>query len=191
MAEIVACPKCQEKLQVPESYFGQMVECPDCHHQFPAQPASARVTSTPPPPQIETKSGPWEESPSNEDRSPPSRRYDDSDDEDLRDRNYRRPGGGNMQAHRGGLILTLGILSICCIAPMITGTIAWILGNIDLKAMREGRMDPAGESHTRTGKTLGMIAVLLTVVVLIGYCVFIIVMVSMGIMNQPRQPRPL
>ncbi len=51
MAEIVACPACQKKLQVPESFFGQTVQCPECKSMFVAQPppGMAPVSSVPPP----------------------------------------------------------------------------------------------------------------------------------------------
>jgi hypothetical protein len=29
MAEIATCPQCACKLQVPEDYFGQIVQCPE------------------------------------------------------------------------------------------------------------------------------------------------------------------
>ena len=36
MAEIIHCPKCHRPLQVPENYFGQTVQCPECRHMFTA-----------------------------------------------------------------------------------------------------------------------------------------------------------
>lgn len=70
------------------------------------------------------------------------------------------------------MILTLGILSIF-VMPLILGTIAWILGNNDLRAMENGQMDPSGESQTRTGRTIGMIMVILHIVLIIGVFCFI------------------
>ena len=48
MAEIVSCPACERTLQVPESYFGQTVQCPECKHTFAAAPASAAPRAAPP-----------------------------------------------------------------------------------------------------------------------------------------------
>ena len=36
MAIDVACPKCKEKLRIPEDWLGQAVECPACEHSFTA-----------------------------------------------------------------------------------------------------------------------------------------------------------
>lgn len=49
MAEIVACPNCQRQLQIPESYAGKQVQCPDCKHIFETG-SSAGMQSTPPAP---------------------------------------------------------------------------------------------------------------------------------------------
>src|ERR1700736_4865307 len=72
-----------------------------------------------------------------------------------------RPGAyGDVEAHRGQLIMILGILSLI-IAGIILGPIAWIMGRNDLKAMDAGRMDPAGRDNTNVGRICGMIATLL------------------------------
>jgi hypothetical protein len=76
-----------------------------------------------------------------------------------------------LAAHRGPLILVLGIVSL--VAIQILGPVAWLLGNADLKEMRAGRMDPAGESQTNIGRVLGMIATLLMVVSLVIACVIV------------------
>lgn len=64
--------------------------------------------------------------------------------------------------HRGGTILTFGIVGIaCCI---IFAPIAWIMGQSDLAQIRSGRMDPAGRSLTQAGMVLGIIGTLLLAV---------------------------
>ncbi len=65
-------------------------------------------------------------------------------------------------AHRGGLVLTFGLLGVLLFAPL--GIVAWILGNKDLHAMGSGNMDPSGEGMTTAGKVLGIIATVLMVV---------------------------
>jgi hypothetical protein len=88
-------------------------------------------------------------------------------------------GGSRLAAHRGTLILVLGILSL--VAIQILGPVAWLLGNADLKEMRAGRMDPSGESQTNIGRILGMIATLLMVVSLVVVCIaFAFVMFAGG-----------
>ncbi len=76
------------------------------------------------------------------------------------------PGGmsgpSGMQPHRGTLILVLGILGL--LVCQILGIVAWVMGNGDLRAMQEGRMDPTGEGMTKAGKILGIISVVLLIV---------------------------
>ena len=69
---------------------------------------------------------------------------------------YRSP-------HRGGVILTLGILGLvtCC---GFLGIPAWIMGAADLKEIRAGRMDPSGHGLTQAGMILGIIASVLLVI---------------------------
>ena len=68
----------------------------------------------------------------------------------------------HLQPHRGVLILVFGILSwVICV---VFGIVAWVMGNSDLQAMREGRMDPSGEGLTQAGKIVGMIHVILSII---------------------------
>ena len=75
-----------------------------------------------------------------------------------------------LAAHRGGLVLTLGILSLICFG-IILGPIACLLASADLRAMAEGRMDPSGEAMTRRGQVcgiIGTIAAAFIILVLMG-----------------------
>jgi hypothetical protein len=84
-----------------------------------------------------------------------------------------------MLPHRGTLILVFGIIGLVMCQPL--GIAAWIMGNGDLRAMREGRMDPSGEPLTTAGKVCGIIAtVMLCAGVLMGCAYFLIVMVVFG-----------
>lgn len=74
----------------------------------------------------------------------------------------------NAAPHRGGLVLTLGLLGVLLFAPV--GIVAWILGNKDLAAMRQGNMDNSGEGMTLAGKVLGILA---TVMFIVGILVVI------------------
>ena len=78
-----------------------------------------------------------------------------------------------MQPHRGTLILVLGILSLVICQPL--GFIAWFMGNSDLKAMNEGRMDPAGRDTTVGGKICGIIGSILFILGILVVIVMIIV----------------
>lgn len=53
------------------------------------------------------------------------------------------------------LALALGIVSLL-IGPL--GLFAWMVGADCLKAIRDGQMDPAGESLARLGRLLGIVA---------------------------------
>src|SRR5262245_25370718 len=54
--------------------------------------------------------------------------------------------GQSYQPHRGGLILTFGILGFLVCWPF--GLAAWIMGSSDLSAMNRGQMDPSGHGLT-------------------------------------------
>ena len=151
MAEIVSCPACKRTLQVPESYFGQTVQCPECKHMFKAEPQAASVQATPPP---ATPSNAGSDYPRAEDRR--RRSYDDDSEDDYRERRPIRRGG---VPHRGGLILGLGIAALILpCAGVICGPMAWIMANSDLDEMRAGNMDSEGEGLTQAGRILGMVS---------------------------------
>jgi hypothetical protein len=78
--------------------------------------------------------------------------YPDEDEGAVRRR--RRVRG---RPHRGGLILTLGILSLVCCGPL--GIVSLIMGSMDLGAMQRGEMDRSGQGMTRAGQILGIVAV--------------------------------
>jgi predicted benzoate:H+ symporter BenE len=80
------------------------------------------------------------------------------------------PSESRYEPHRGTLIMVLGILSLFT-APIILGPIAWIMGNADMKKIREGAMDPEGESQTNIGRICGMVATILGLVGVVFCCV--------------------
>jgi hypothetical protein len=122
-------------------------------------------------------------------------RFDRRRDDDDRDepRLSRRAGvrGPGFRAdalpHRGGLILTLGILSIalcihCCwLAPLWGlgfGVPAWIMGQSDLNKIRAGIIDPEGEGNTRAGWICGIVGTCLGVLSLVGGVFFVLLMIA-------------
>ena len=148
MAEIISCPGCQRKLQVPETVFGQTVQCPSCQATFTAE------NPAPPPPGVRIPNlEPYRPLP--ERAETPRRRggYDDYGGP-IRRRDWA--------PHRGGAVLTVGILAVViwCLAPIL-GPIAWVMGSSDLAQIQAGRMDPSGEGLTRAGQVLGIIATIL------------------------------
>lgn len=76
-----------------------------------------------------------------------------------------RPSSPHPEAHRGVLILALGILGL--VSCTLLSALAWILGNRDLELMRDGAMDREGLELTQAGRMLGIIGVVFHVVVLL------------------------
>jgi hypothetical protein len=158
MPEVLTCPSCQRKLQVPEALLGQDVQCPTCGATFAAQADGSVPIQRPPREEPPLEEAPLDDRPSSRALTRSSR-HDDYDDRPSRPRKRRR---SSYEPHRGSLIMVLGILSLIPVMgmPLILGPIAWILGNSDLAAIRAGRMDPEGESQTATGRMMGMIGTL-------------------------------
>lgn len=84
------------------------------------------------------------------------------------------------EPHRGTMILIFGILGLFSCA--IFSVLAWIFGTQDLKKMDEGLMDPSGRSNTSTGRTLGIVAVILNLLVILPTIIyfFFVLGMSMG-----------
>jgi hypothetical protein len=167
MQEIINCPSCQRRLQVPDSLIGQDVQCPTCGATFVAavgSRAAAPVERLP-------EEKPALELAQEEPRDRPRRRRPDDDygDYDDDDDYYRRRRRRDLAPHRGAVILTLGILSLV-ICGIILGPIAWAMGSTDLSEIRAGRMDPDGEGITNAGRICGIIGTIWSLVVILFFC---------------------
>jgi predicted RNA-binding Zn-ribbon protein involved in translation (DUF1610 family) len=97
-------------------------------------------------------------------------RYCDEDlDEEAESprRRWRRRGRSrrDLTPHRGVLILVLGILSVVLFIPVgtILGMVTCLMGQADLRKMRDDEMDPDGQGMTRVGLLLGIISLVLCV----------------------------
>ncbi len=185
MQEIISCPSCKRKLQVPEGLIGQDVQCPTCGATFTARvggPAPTAPAGSP-------------------GRYSDDRWTDDRDSRRDRDRDWDRDRGGygdsgprrDLMPHRGSAVLTLGIISIVAaavfgwcygvgtVASIIMGPIAWVMGNTDLTEIRAGRMDPDGEGSTNAGRICGIVGTALGALGLVGWCIiFGIIIVSLN-----------
>jgi hypothetical protein len=176
MPDIISCPSCQRKLQVPETLLGQDVQCPTCAATF-----TAGDTSGPPmpPPSVPARFEIEREPPSRYSR----REYDEEDyDEEWHGASYPRY-RRDLRPHRGAAVLSLGIISlvgflICGLVPLICGPLAWIMGQQDLNEMRAGRMDRSGEGQTNAGRICGMIASILCIVAVILVALFFFLSIS-------------
>lgn len=188
MSHLISCPECKKHLQVPDELIGKKVQCPECKHTFTAQTdveevsVSSKPSKTAPPnlpatnkpPAWDTKKGSDDDEDDDSYNVKKKRRRRDDDDDNDRDaddddddrpsRRRRRRSGRNYVPHRGGLILAFGIIALVSGMGIIFGPIAWIMGNGDLREMQNGTMDPEGEGMTQTGRILGMIATILSIV---------------------------
>ncbi|HEV3082160.1 MAG TPA: hypothetical protein VGY66_20425 [Gemmataceae bacterium] len=196
MAAVIDCPSCQRKLNLPEDLLGRQVRCPTCGHTFtaglaPESPLPVEVLPEPALPQPR-KPAPARLAPGRIGDEPcPSCGRPVPDDavrcgycgEYLEDEAggepWERPGAvrRDCEPERGGLVITLGIISLVCAVPafaccffgpvfgvfgLATGIPAWTIGHKDLRKMREYTMDPAGRSMTGAGMVCGIIGTLLS-----------------------------
>lgn len=110
MKDVITCPRCGRKLELPEAHVGKPVQCPSCGETFEGRPpvtapAPTRPPSVPsmPPLQRGPVQGKWGEAPAD-------------------------AGSGRIAVagHRGAMILTFGILSLipCILTSLLFGALA-------------------------------------------------------------------
>src|SRR5689334_22870923 len=161
----ISCPSCKGAVRVPEDLLGKRVQCPRCQATFVAEadeePRPAPPTLAEPPVEVGEPVAPRPRRPA------PVDDYDDYDDYDDRPRRHGRP-------HRGGAILTLGILSLIICAPL--GIFAWVMGSNDLSEMKRGQMDRSGEGLTQAGRILGIVSCVLMILGCVFYGFFFAVL---------------
>jgi predicted Zn finger-like uncharacterized protein len=158
----INCPSCKGAVRVSEDLLGKRVQCPRCQATFVPE-VEEEPPPQPPAPKATIAGGdPDEAAPT---RRRPRPRYED-DDDDYDDYDYR-PRRRSGRPHRGGAILTLGILSLVLCAPL--GIFAWVMGSNDLQEMRRGQMDRSGEGVTQAGRICGIIACVLMIVGCVVY----------------------
>lgn len=200
-AEFVSCPSCERKLRIRDELQGHPVKCPACQtifqpapdpvdapsQQLPQKPlfSLAKAKDIPIAESVATDQpgDSFEENPDPVSRGRYRRHFreDELDEEEdgFEDRSRRRR-RSPYQPHRGTLVLVMGLLGIIGFFTPITSLIAWILGSMDLREMKAGRMDPEGESSTRVGYILGIIATLLFGALVLLICGIIVVMILDG-----------
>jgi hypothetical protein len=224
MPTVIHCPSCERKLKVPETLLGKKVKCPSCGTQFtgaapdegPAEeqeePTEVRVrvrAGSPPRRRQEEE----EEEPQEQEEA--EEQEEQEEDERPRERRRRRRGRRDAEPHRGGLVLTLGIISVamsgvalvgCCIfAPagflavvgLALGIPAWVMGARDLRKMDRGVMDREGRGPTRGGYICGIIgtisAAIMVVLVVLAVLLFgslFAYLASQGKLQQQQQQQP-
>lgn len=190
------CPSCQKLLRTADDKAGTRANCPDCGTRVNVPAADGAAS---------------EEFDDGEDRygvsapqAPPSAtggstkmcpmcgeqikaaavrcRYcgEDLDDDGGYDRPRRR-NPKHLKPHRGGVVLTLGILSVVMgICGLIFGPIAWTMGKNDLEEIARGRMDPSGEGTTKAGKICGIIGTCIASVIAVVYVIVFAIIIGNG-----------
>jgi hypothetical protein len=173
----VICSSCQRPLRVPDDLVGQRVKCPSCANTFTAEESGKAQESVE---QTKERLSSGKTGPKGLDEPPPPRR-----DEAEPPPPPWSPSGDSV-AHRGPLILTLGIIScslgglgvlayagmLCCGLFAFAGLLcsacavglglpSWIMGQRDLKKIRNGEMDPEGEPSTKRGWICGTVGTIL------------------------------
>ncbi len=115
----------------------------------------------------------------------------DEDFPSIRRRGPRR----DSEPHRGTMVLVLGIISLVCLTiscvPVgaILGLAAWIMGQRDLRKIRKGDMDPAGEGTTQAGWICGIIGTVLNGLATLA-CGAFFALVILAENNRPISPPP-
>ena len=171
------CKSCSTTLRVPEEHRGKQAKCPKCQtlnlvqaDSFQAAPlGSGDMFAGAASPKETLSSGalpstnPFQAGPSS---SLPL---------------GRAAGRAYQIAHRGPLVLTLGIVSLVCNVLLIPGILAWVFGKSDLKQMQLGQMDPEGRGMTQAGMILGIISTALVGLVLLAYLgIFIVFFIAIA-----------
>lgn len=207
--EIRPCPKCQSRLSVLATDVGLEVECPNCHTIYKA----LRVGAPPPPPTERSRAGGrlverGSDRDNTDDRPRRSRREPDRDDEDDRprrrsrrdeddeedydDRRERRRDrrrryedeyDRHLLPHRGGMILTFGIVGLVfcwTFIALVFSALAWVFAVQDLRAMDDGRTDDSGRGSTNAGKILGIVSLALFAAAVVLRCGVAFLQVAAG-----------
>jgi len=171
------CKECSNQLAVPEEHAGKNARCPSCQAINLIPGASAIPPAAPSTPPFAVGDGKAESNPFENPVAPSPNYASPYSGAMSHPAQYQ---GGYQEPHRGGLILTLGILSLFCNMMMIPGILAWVLGSGDLKKMKAGMMDPSGYGTTQAGMIIGIIATCLVIIVAIFYIAMIVFVIFVG-----------
>jgi hypothetical protein len=183
----LTCPTCGRSLTVSEDLIGKAIKCAACLAVFTAEEPGRSARRGPDPDSRVAAADEDEDRPRRRRRR---REYDE--DDDFEDRPRR-----DLVPHRGGMIFGFGLGGLICelvgffgilcapflffaLVGLVLGVVAWVMGTGDLRQMREHVMDPRGESQTRGGRTLGIIAVVLTILGCVSFVGIIGVMLAAG-----------
>ncbi len=183
MANIIDCPSCHRRLRVPDELLGANVKCPTCQTVF-----TTATAATPPRADLDAPADvPEQERVSAKPQV--NRPTDDPAYPGPYDPGLRR----DLPPHRGTMILVFGILSIVFaviyfLSPigLGLGIAGWVMGQRDLRKMREGTLDPQGLGVTQAGWICSIIGTIFCSLCAVGcmvYFGFILTLISTGQMR--------
>jgi len=164
----LSCTGCGQTLRVGDEHAGKKARCPKCGTiaAVPAEGDSPAFASSEASPFDPGKPAAEPDNPFADLPEPsPSPYQSPSGPVGVAPTRYYKP-------HRGGLVLTFGILGFVCCGFL--GIAAWIMGSADLKEIRAGRMDPSGQGLTQAGMILGIITTILMILWTLVYGVMIV-----------------
>jgi hypothetical protein len=175
MHQIIICPACDRKVQLPREYLGRSVQCPECKQTFLAGDPTTGISTDPDALPTRSAAAAAAEPATTTPRYPAS--YDDDDPFD--DWGVRRP---QLRHDHGGLVLALGIISIVVIClGIVLGPIAYFVGTSDLRAIDRGEMEPGNRSMVQAGRIIGAVGFCLGMFYLlayVGYFAFVFAMIG-------------
>jgi phage FluMu protein Com len=171
------CAGCGQTLRVADEHAGKKARCPACGTIAQVPPAQEAA------PLVPVSDSPF----AADSATPPGvGLYVDRPEADFNP--YTPPMTPKYEPlqrappHRGGLIVTFGVIGLVCAIPfglccgpfgllaIPFGVAAWVMGSADLQKIRAGQMDPSGSGLTRAGMILGIAA---TVVGALVICLMI------------------
>jgi hypothetical protein len=170
----VQCPVCS-------AYFTAAVLAP---HRPPPPPPPPREERAPPPPRGRDYDEPRPSAYGREYDDPRRPRYEREYDDSRRGYGGGHGRGGyyrdpyrTPRPHRGGAVLTLGLLGLlfCCtiIGGLGMGGAAISMANADVPEMDRGLMDESGRGLTQAGRVCGTIAVVISSLALLFACIIL------------------
>lgn len=175
--EIITCPACQNKVQLPQEFLGRAVQCPECKHTFVAGGVTMPPTSVRADPFVPAPGSPRELEPMATPRRPRYAVDDDVGDEPFDDWGHRQRA---LRPDRGGMILAFGILALMtgCGIGLIFGLLAWFMGSSDLAAIDAGEMNPSNRGLVQAGRIIGGVGVLMQLLIGVGTVLWLVFVFS-------------
>ena len=168
MAIEFKCQNCQKTLRVADEFAGKKARCPNCQTILLVESDTETVEPISVQPPLSATSQPPAYGQTGTPNVSPFATGDSFGSPASQAAQYQSPAPRRSRGepHRGGLVLGLGIAGITCCVCVVPAVLALAIGLLDLKAMKEGRMDDEGHGLTLAGTIMGGIVTGLAVLVL-------------------------